>query len=333
MAHLDTSNGAPGANVKPQVIQQYKGGDIPLPGVPGKVIPEDHHLKDCIGHTLVTSDGTTLLGGDDKSGIAAIMTALQTLTNDPKILHGDVKICFTPDEEIGEGADHFDVKKFGAKYAYTLDGEFLGELNNETFSANGGTITIQGHNTHPGYAKNIMVNAIKVAADVVARLPKHTSPETTENYEPYLHPMNIEGNEEKATIKWLFRDFKTDGLIDLQKILEKVIADVQKDHPKAKITLEVKEQYRNMIEKLKTTPEVLDCLEKAVKRSGIKPVWRPIRGGTDGARLTKMGLPTPNFFGGFYNYHSTTEWASVNVMEAASKVVLNVLQVWLEKSR
>ena len=334
IAHVDTSPSASGENVKPQVIK-YNGGDVVLPGDTSIVIreAENPELKHCIGKTIITSDGTTLLGADNKAGIAIIMTAVQHLLNNPKIPHGDIKIGFTPDEEIGAGTKYFDLKAFGADYAYTVDGDTAGELNKETFSANSATITVHGRNIHPGFAKNIMVNSIRAMADIIVRTPKDMAPETTEGYEPYIHPHVLKGEEEKTTLNFLFRDFVTDGLEKQKKILEKIIEEVKPIHPKVRIELEIKESYRNMREGLEKDPRVTDYLWEATKRSGLEPKWVPIRGGTDGSRLTAMGLPCPNIFTGGNNFHGKTEWASLEGMEKSIETVVNLVQVWVEKSK
>ena len=335
IAHVDTSPEVSGTNVKPQIITNYKGGDIVLPGDPNAVIrvSENPTLKTALGKMIVTSDGTTLLGADDKAGIAIIMTAIQQLIANPSIPHGEIKIGFTPDEEVGAGTKFFDIKKFGAQFAYTIDGDTPGELSKETFSANLCIITVHGRDIHPGSAKNIMVNSIRIISDIISRLPKHKAPETTENYEPYIHPYVLEGGVGKSSIKILFRDFKTAGLDDLKKIVEKVVAEVQPMYPKAKIEIEVKEQYRNMREGLEKDTRVIDYLFEAAKRSGIQPEWKPIRGGTDGSRLTESGLPTPNIFTGGANYHSRTEWVNVWGMEKSIETVLNLVQIWVEKNK
>jgi len=333
ISHVDTSPSESGADVKPQVVH-YKGGDIVLPGDPSVVIKdsENPELKHNIGKTVVTSDGTTLLGADDKAGLAIIMTAAQKLTANPQLLHGDIRIGFTPDEEIGAGTQYFDVKKFGAQFAYTVDGDTPGELNKETFSADQAVITVYGRNIHPGSAKGIMVNSIRTIADIVARMPKDVAPETTEGYEPYIHPHIIEGEEAKSTLKILLRDFDTAGLKVLKQKLEKIIADVQPLHPKARIELKIVEQYRNMKDGLGNDPRLLGCLEEATRRAGLTPEWKPIRGGTDGSKLTAVGLPTPNIFTGGQNYHCKNEWASVYGMEKAVETVVNLVQLWVEKS-
>ncbi|MGD0339783.1 MAG: peptidase T [Bacteroidota bacterium] len=333
IAHVDTSPSASGSNVKPQIIT-YRGGDIILPGDTSVVIKESENpeLKNNIGKTIVTSDGTTLLGADDKAGVAIIMTAAEVLLSNPEILHGDVKIAFTPDEEVGAGTKYFDINKFGADVAYTLDGDTTGELNKETFSADSATITIHGRNIHPGTAKNIMVNSIRAIADVIVRTPKDMAPETTEGYEPYIHPHVLEGEEAKSTLKFLLRDFETEGLKKQSKILKKIIAEVQPLHPKARFELQITESYRNMRDGLTKDPRILDCVWEAVKRTGIEPKWVPIRGGTDGSRLTEKGLPTPNIFTGGQNYHGQTEWLSVYGMEKSLETIIHLVQIWVEKS-
>jgi tripeptide aminopeptidase len=335
IAHVDTSPEVSGANVKPQIITNYKGGDMVLSGDPTAIIRESENptLKIALGKMIVTSDGTTLLGADDKAGIAIIMAAMQSLIDNPKIMHGEIKVGFTPDEEVGAGTKFFDIKKFGAQYAYTIDGDTPGELNKETFSANSCLITVYGRDIHPGSAKDIMINSVRIISEVIARLPKNTAPETTEGYEPYIHPYVLEGSVGKSTVKILFRDFKTAGLDTLKKIVEKVVAEVQPMYPKAKIELQIIEQYRNMREGLEKDTRVIDYLFEATKRSGLQPEWTPIRGGTDGSRLTENGLPTPNIFTGGANYHSRTEWVNVWGMEKSVETVLNLVQIWAEKSK
>ncbi|MBM4161689.1 MAG: peptidase T [Ignavibacteria bacterium] len=335
IAHVDTSPSTSGANVKPQVIKDYQGGDIALPGDSSVVIrdAENPELKKNIGKTIITSDGTTLLGADDKAGIAIILTALQRLLENPKLLHGDLRVAFTPDEEVGNGTKYFDTKKFGARFAYTVDGDAPGELNKETFSANSAVITVHGRNIHPGMAKGIMVNSIRAMADIIARMPKDVAPETTDGYQPYIHPHVLQGEEAKSTLKILLRDFRTEGLDELKKTLEKIIAVVQPLHPKAKIELQIIESYRNMREGLEKDPRVLECLWEGTRRAGFEPKWVPIRGGTDGSKLTAMGLPTPNIFTGGQNFHGKTEWLSLWGMEKSIETIVNLAQVWVEKSR
>jgi tripeptide aminopeptidase len=333
IAHVDTSPSASGANVKPQVFT-YTGGDLVLPGDASVVIPasENPELAHNVGKTIVTSDGTTLLGADDKAGLAIIMTAVQTLVKNPDLLHGDIRIGFTPDEEVGNGTKFFDIPKFGAYAAYTVDGDTPGELNKETFSADSAIITVHGRNIHPGSAKGIMVNALRAIADVIVRMPKNMAPETTEGYEPYIHPHQLEGEEAKAVLKILLRDFETSGLKVQEEILRRIIAEVQPLHPKARIELEIRESYRNMRDGLVKDSRVLDCLWEAAKRAGMEPHWVPIRGGTDGSRLTEKGLPTPNIFTGGQNYHGPTEWLSVWGMEKSVETVVQLAQLWVQKA-
>jgi tripeptide aminopeptidase len=334
LAHLDTSPEVSGENVNPQVIENYDGKDIVLPGDQSVIIrvDENPNLKKCIGHTIVTTDGTTLLGADNKAGIAAIMTLADTLVSNPNILHGEIRICFTPDEEIGNGTKFLNLEKLNAKYAYTVDGDLPGELNKETFSADQATITIIGRDIHPGTAKGIMINSIRIAGDIISRLPKNMAPETTEGYEPYIHPYVIEGGVGKTTLKLLLRDFRTSGLDEQKQILQKIIDEVKEFYPKAEITLETKFQYRNMHDHLEKFPEVLDNLWQAALRSGVEPYWKPIRGGTDGSRLTEMGVPTPNIFTGGNNFHSKTEWLSVDFMNKTVETLVNLVQIWVENS-
>jgi tripeptide aminopeptidase len=333
IAHVDTSPSASGEDVKPQVIT-YNGGDIVLPGDPSVVIraSENPALSTNIGRTIVTTDGTTLLGADDKAGLAIIMTAVQTLIANPSLIHGGIRVAFTPDEEVGNGTKFFNIKTFGAACAYTVDGDTPGELNKETFSADGATITVHGRNIHPGSAKGIMVNALRVIADIIVRLPRDMAPETTEGYEPYIHPHMCSGEEALATLRLLLRDFEASGLKVQEQILRRIIAEVQPLHPKARIQLEIRESYRNMYDGLQKDARVTECMWVATERAGLKPEWVPIRGGTDGSRLTEKGLPTPNIFTGGQNYHGLTEWLSVDGMEQSVSTVVHLAQVWVEKS-
>ncbi len=332
VAHVDTSPSTTGKDVKPQVFE-YQGGDIVLPGDPGVVISvaENPELLGNIGRTIVTSDGTTLLGADDKAGIAIIMTAAQTLQASPGFSHGDIRICFTPDEEVGGGTKYFDIQKFGADFAYTVDGDKLGELNKETFSANQAVITVHGRNIHPGTAKGIMVNSIRAMGEIIVRMPTDIAPETTEGYEPYIHPHALEGAEARSTLKILLRDFHTPGLEVLKSRLEQIVTEVQVLYPRTKIELNIIEQYRNMRDYMGSDTRPLDCLWEAAARAGLDPKWQPIRGGTDGSRLTERGLPCPNIFTGGSNFHGPTEWLSVYAMEKSVETVVNLMQVWVEK--
>jgi tripeptide aminopeptidase len=333
IAHVDTSPSASGKDVKPQVFK-YQGGDIVLPGDPSVVIraSENPELADNVGKTIVTSDGTTLLGADDKAGVAIIMTAAQMLLSNAGLLHGPIRICFTPDEEVGAGTKHFDIQKFGAQFAYTVDGDKLGELNKETFSANQAVITVHGRTIHPGTAKGIMVNSIRAMGDIIVRMPKDIAPEATEDYEPYIHPHVLEGAEAKSTLKILLRDFQTPGLEILERKLEGIIGEVQALHPRTRIELKITEQYRNMKDYMGNDARVLDCLWEAAERSGLQPKWVPIRGGTDGSRLTERGLPTPNIFTGGKNFHGPMEWLSVYAMDKSVETLVNLAQIWVEKA-
>lgn len=328
IAHLDTSPDVCGKNVKPRIID-YRGGPITLPN--GTVIPEDGALRRCLGHRIVTSDGTTLLGADDKAGIAAIMEALARLQKE-KRRHGTIRLCFTPDEEVGNGTKFFDLAKFGAAYAYTVDGELPGEINRETFSALAATLQVTGCDIHPGYAKGIMVNALRIAAEIVAQNPKEESPETTEGYEPYIHPIALTGTPARAEAKFLLRAFADDELERLRKVLQTDVEEQVFLNPGARLELIVKEQYRNMRKKIDAFPLVSYKLEEAVRRTGLEPVWKAIRGGTDGSRLTEMGLPTPNIFTGGHRFHSTTEWISVEFLEKTVETLLHLAEVWCEEA-
>ena len=331
IAHLDTSPSASGAGVKAQVFT-YRGGDIKLPGNPEVVIRarENPELKGQVGKLIVTADGTTLLGADDKAGIAAIMALAEQLCGPGAPLHGDVQIAFTPDEEVGRGTSYFDLARFGADVAYTFDGGTVGELNKETFSADAATITVTGRNIHPGEAKGVMVNALRVLADVIVRLPRDLSPERTEGNQGFIHPHTAGGEEALASVKLLLRDFDEAGLKQQRKLLEGIVKEVRPLHPGARVELEVKPSYRNMRDRLAQVPEVVDTLEEATRRAGVKPSWVPIRGGTDGSRLTAMGLPTPNVFAGGHNFHGPTEWLAVEGLEKAVLVARQLLEVWVE---
>jgi tripeptide aminopeptidase len=335
IAHVDTSPSFSGAGVKVQLIENYRGGDIVLPGDPEVVIRESENpeLARNLGKTIVTTDGTTLLGADDKAGIAVILTAMQTLLGNPSLLHGDLKIAFTPDEEVGGGTKYFDIKEFGARFAYTIDGDTMGELNQETFSADLAVIAVHGRNIHPGSAKGIMVNSIRAMGDIIVRMPKDIAPEATAEYEPYIHPHLLQGEEANSTLKILLRDFNTPGLKVLKQKLEQIVAEVQPLHPKTRIELSITEQYRNMRDYMGDDHRVLEFLWEAARRAGIEPRWVPIRGGTDGSRLTERGLPTPNIFTGGKNFHGPTEWLSVEAMNKAVETVIELVQVWVEKSR
>jgi len=334
-SHMDTSPDCTGRNVKPQLVRNYRGGDITLPADPAQVIRVAEHpaLKDQIGNDIITTDGTTLLGADNKAGVAEIMDAAHTLVQNPQIKHGTIKILFTPDEEIGRGVDQVDLKKLGADFAYTIDGETAGTIEDETFSADGVTITIEGVSTHPGFAKGKMEHAIKIAAAIVDRLPKDTcSPETTEGKQGFLHPIGVAGALEKATLGFIVRDFTEAGLKEKEVLLEDIVKDVMKGFPRSTYAIEIKEQYRNMKEVIDRHPEIVDYAVEAIRRAGLKPVRSSIRGGTDGSRLSFMGLPCPNIFAGEHAFHSRLEWVSVQDMEKAVQTIVHLAMIWEERS-
>jgi tripeptide aminopeptidase len=333
-AHVDTSPETSGKDVKPQVIKNFPGGDIVLPGDPTKVIrfadtPELHGL---IGKTIITTDGTTLLGSDDKAGVAVIMELARVLTDHPEIPHGPVRVVFTCDEEIGKGVLHLDPKEIGAVVGYTLDGQGAGEIEAETFSADKATITITGVNIHPALAKGRMVNAVRLAAMFLDRLPKRIlSPETTDGRQGFLHPYQIEGGVGKTTIGLLLRDFETANLETEAKLLRDIAATIVAEYPEAKIDVAIVQQYRNMRDGIAKEPRAIDCATEAVKRAGLTPKHLIIRGGTDGAQLTAKGLPTPNLSTGEHNIHSPLEWTCLEEMESAVKVLVELVQVWAGK--
>ncbi|NLP10962.1 peptidase T, partial [bacterium] len=334
IAHMDTSPDVSGKDVKPTWHRDYQGGDLTLPS--GLVIraQENPALASQIGNDLITSDGATLLGADNKAGIAEILDALHHLIIHPEIRHGAIRVAVTPDEEVGRGTEHFDVKKFGAHFAYTIDGESLGEVEDETFSADSVTIRIQGVNVHPGYAKDKLVNAIKIAAEIVDQLPRYSlSPETTEKREGYVHPHGLTGTVEEATIKFLIRDFTVEGLKEKEKFLQSLATEVMKRYGRAKMDFRVDESYRNMKYKLDEEPRVVEYALEAVRRAGVTPVQSIIRGGTDGSKLSYQGLLTPNIFTGGHNFHSRQEWISVQDMQKAVEVIVHLVQIWEEKSR
>ena len=333
VAHVDTSPEVSGANVRPIVHERYDGRDLILPDEPGLALREvdNPELAAQRGNDIITGSGATLLGADDKAGVAEIMAAAEYLVGHPDVPHGPVKIAFTPDEEVGKGTQYFDVHRFGARYAYTLDGPTVGDLEVENFSADSMTVTFKGFNAHPGYAKGRMVSAIKLAAEFVHRLPRHgLSPETTEGYEGYVHPHLIEGGVERARVKLLLRDFTTKGLDDKARMLTALADEIVRPFPAASVDVERNESYRNMKEVLDHHPEVVEHAKTAMKRAGVTPRFRAIRGGTDGARLSFMGLPTPNLFAGEHNIHSRLEWTSVQDMDKAVHVIVEICRSWAE---
>lgn len=335
IAHVDTSPEMPGAGVKPIVHRNYQGQDLVLPDDPTAVLryADNPHLAEQIGNDIVTASGTTLLGADNKAGVAEIVTAAAWLVAHPEIPHGKVRIAFTPDEEVGRGTEHFDVEAFGAACAYTMDGETLGEVEMESFSADTLVLTFQGFNTHPGYAKGRLVNAIKIAADFINRLPREgMSPETTAGYEGYVHPYVVNASVERTTVKLLIRDFQTPALAEKEAFLTELARQTVADWPGATLEVRVDESYRNMREILDQHPEVVENAREAVRRAGLTVRERPIRGGTDGSRLCFMGLPTPNLFAGEHNFHSRLEWVSVQDMEKAVEVIVNLCRVFEERA-
>jgi tripeptide aminopeptidase len=334
-SHMDTSPDCTGKDVKPQIVKDYRGGDIVLAADLTQIIrvADNPALADQIGNDIVTTDGTTLLGADNKAGLAEIMDAAHFLVHNPQIKHGAIKILFTPDEEIGRGVDKVNLKKLGADFAYTIDGETAGNIEDETFSADGATITIQGVSTHPGFAKGKMEHAIKIAARIVERLPKDTcSPETTEGKQGFLHPIGISGALEQATLSFIVRDFTDEGLKEKEDLLESIASDVMADFPHSSYRMEIKQQYRNMKQVIDRHPETVDNAMEAVRRAGLTPKRASIRGGTDGSRLSFMGLPCPNIFAGEHAFHSRTEWVSVQDMEKAVQTIVHLAMIWEERA-
>jgi tripeptide aminopeptidase len=334
-AHVDTSPDCSGEGVKPLVHAKYQGQDLVLPDDASVVIRMHEHedLKHQIGNDIVTASGTTLLGADNKAGVAAIMDATHILLNNPQIKHGKIRILFTPDEEIGRGADKVNLKKLGAKYGYTIDGETAGSLEDETFSADGAVLTIAGIAAHPGFAKGKMENALKIASRVVAQLPDRLSPEHTEGKQGFIHPVHIEGNLEKATVKFIIRDFTEAGLKRHVALLRKIVEKTMKNFGNSHYDLQITPQYRNMGVVLKRHPKVVENAMEALRRAGFdSPLRRAIRGGTDGSRLSFMGLPCPNLFAGEHAFHSKQEWVSVQDMEKAAETMVHLAAIWEENS-
>jgi len=331
LAHVDTSPEFTAKDVKPIVHRDYDGKDIVLPGDPSRVVrvSDSPVLSNLHGTTIITTDGTTLLGADDKAGVAVIMTAAEALMARRGLKHGPIRIVFTCDEEVGRGVDKIDLGKINAVCGYTLDGETLGELDNETFSADLAIVTITGRNIHPGLATGKMINAIRLAGALVSRLPWHTlSPERTALRDGFLHPYVIEGGVEKTTIRVLLRSFETGELARQADVLRGVAATVLAEHPQAKIDIEVRKQYRNMRESLGKEPRAVKLAAEAIRRAGHEPKFQAIRGGTDGSRLSELGLPTPNLAVGMHNFHSPLEFACLEEMEGAVKVLIELAQLW-----
>ena len=334
-SHMDTSPDCSGENVKPIIHKNYNGGSILYASDANLSLHPDEHpaLKDQIGNDIITSDGTTLLGADNKAGVAEIMDAVYQLIQNPSIKHGDIKILFTPDEEIGRGVEKVNLAKVNAKFAYTIDGETLGHIEDETFSADAVNITIHGVSTHPGFAKKKMESAIKIAAEIIAALPKNNlSPETTEGREGFIHPTGISGSIEKSTVQFIIRDFDTKQLAVYENELKKLVEKVMLAYPNASFEFEVVEQYRNMKEVLLAHPEIVAYAVEAIERAGMKPFAGGIRGGTDGSRLSFMGLPCPNIFAGEHAFHSRLEWVSIQDMQKAVDTIMNLVVIWEEKT-
>lgn len=334
-SHMDTSPDCSGKDVNPQVHKKYDGKDIVLLNDKTQVIRVHEHpsLTKQIGNDIITTDGTTLLGADNKAGVAEIMDAANHLMKHPEIKHGTIKILFTPDEEIGRGADKADMKKLGADFGYTIDGEELGHIENETFSADGLTINIHGVSTHPGFAKNKMESAIKIASEIVAALPKDKmSPESTEKKEPFVHPVSISGGIEETTLQFIIRAFDEESLKTQEDFLKNLTEKIIKNYPHSTFDFIVKQQYRNMKQVLDKNPEIVNNALEAIKRAGIEPVLSSIRGGTDGSRFSYMGLPCPNIFAGEHAFHSKHEWVSVQDMEKAVATIVHLCAIWEEKA-
>jgi tripeptide aminopeptidase len=333
-AHMDTSPDVSGKDVKPQIVRNYQGGDISLPGDRSQVIrvADNPALKDQIGHDIITTDGTTLLGADNKAGLAEIMDAVSIFTQNPDIKHGTLKVLFTPDEEVGHGVDHVDLEKLGADFGYTMDGESAGNLEDETFSADKATITIRGVSAHPGFAKGKIENAIKIAARIVEQLPKDAcSPETTEGREGFLHPTDLHATLEGAMLGFIVRDFTEEGLHGKEALLDRIAKEVMRDFPHSTCEITFEQQYRNMKVVLDKHPQVTANAVEAIRRAGLTPKRTTIRGGTDGSRLSYMGLPCPNIFAGEHAFHSRLEWVSVQDMEKAVETIIHLAQIWEEQ--
>ncbi|HZF64046.1 MAG TPA: peptidase T [Chitinophagaceae bacterium] len=334
-AHVDTAPDASGKNVRPIVHQNYSGADIVLPHDPSQVVSSSKfpYLKKLVGHDIITASGTTLLGADDKAGVAEIMDAVNFLVTHPQIKHGEIKILFTPDEEIGRGTAKLNLEKLGANYAFTLDGSEAGSLEDETFSADGVKITVNGVITHPGDAKGKLINALKIAGELLAALPKNNmSPETTEKKEGFIHPIRVDGIAERCVIDFIIRDFSTAGLKEKEDLLKEIADTIVAKYPKASYQFEITEQYRNMKEVLDQNPHVVEYAKEAIRRAGLAVKMESIRGGTDGSKLSFMGLPCPNLFAGMQAIHSKLEFVSIQDMNKAVETIVHLACVWEERS-
>ncbi|HKZ77054.1 MAG TPA: peptidase T [Pyrinomonadaceae bacterium] len=334
ISHMDTSPAVSGAGVNPIIHKNYQGGDIVLPKDPTQVITVEKNpvLKNLIGDDIVTADGTTLLGSDDKAGVAEIMTMLDTLRQNPEVKHGTIAVAFTPDEEVGGGIDKFDIKAFGAQFAYTVDGESLGEITDETWSARTATVTFKGKSTHPGTAKGIMVNSMYALADYLSHLPKDMLPETTEGRTGFVHPYAGAIDVEESSIKILLRDFEVGPLDAKEKLLRQLVTETQTKFPQVKIAIDVKENYKNMKEVLSKYPKLTENAMEAARRAGLKPFLKPIRGGTDGSELSFSGLPTPNLFTGGQNFHGKLEFNSRRGLEKTTETLVKLVQLFAEQA-
>jgi len=334
LAHVDTYHEVSGTHVKPVVHRHYDGGDLALPGDPAIVLraSEEPELAACRGLTIITSDGTTLLGADDKAGVSEIVEVLWRLREAPSRLHGPIRVAFTPDEEVGRGTLHFDVKAFGADYAYTVDGSALGSLEAESFCADSAHVTVSGVDVHPGYAKGKMVNAARVMSALILALPQDRTPETTDDRQGYLHPITVSGNVSEMKAHFLVRDFTEEGLHALEDVLRQTAAAVEARYPRATIDVRIQESYRNMRYAIEQRPEVVDYADEAMVRAGLTPKRLSIRGGTDGSRLSLLGLLTPNLFAGGMNFHGKKEWVPLEWMEKSVETILHLLGIWVEKA-
>ncbi|GAA4782377.1 peptidase T [Olivibacter ginsenosidimutans] len=335
-SHMDTSPDCSGKDVKPIIHHNYQGGPLILPDDPSQQLTELNHpdLKNQYGNDIITASGTTLLGADNKAGLAAIMDAVALLIKHPEIAHGKIRILFTPDEEIGRGVDKIDMAKLGADFGYTIDGETAGSIEDETFSADGVILTINGVSAHPGFAKGKMQSAIKIAAAIVDALPKdRLSPETTQDKEGFIHPVAMNGTVEQATVEFIVRDFENTHLKEHEAVIEATAKRVLQQYPGASFSLEIREQYRNMKQVLAKYPEVVEIGLEAIRRVGLKPIRRSIRGGTDGSRLSFMGLPCPNVFAGEHAFHGKQEWVSVQDMQQSVLTIMHIANLWAEKER
>ncbi len=333
ISHMDTAPDTSGANVNPQIIENYDGNDIILNKKDNSILsPNDFpELKKYEGQTLITTDGTTLLGADDKAGVAAIMTAIEYLQKNPEIKHGDIKIAFTPDEEIGRGADHFDVKFFNAEFAYTIDGGEIGELEYENFNAASLLVTVNGRNVHPGTAKNQMINSINIAHEFHANLPKEERPEHTEGYEGFYHLLDISGTIDETKMTYIIRDHDKNKFNEMKLNVINIAKEINKLHKKELIKLEITDSYFNMKEKIEPVMHIVETAKKAMEKAGIKPIIKPIRGGTDGSRLSYMGLPCPNIFTGGHNFHGKYEYISLQSMEKTVETIVNICGIVHDK--